>query len=557
MRRFFNAVSMLALLLIALLLSSYALLRTNWGIPKLLGWISNYSDYHLCLKRVNHNWHHPAIIEIEDLTYGDSTRPAALMAKTVRLRLSWRQLINPMHFAEITIDNATMVLGNLQHPYALPITADRLSFTHLQLLRTRSTPQALVGNLQATLIPWQPTTQHIVGQNFNFRLTGQQIHIAGYQLDQLTVQGSQNAKELDVALSGSALRGQFTATAKRNPQGCWQLDKLQANRLRFQTPHTLPTLLTHWNQSCLTLKEATIQHSTIIGPDWSVTELNLNTENWPANSDWLMAEKGQLQLSAQTITYGAQQLDKPQLQFSASPAGLKLERFSTQWMKGNISGYGHWSRSLQHLVLEQLTIKDLVYPLPTHWKAWLQQETPAAIQKLTFEHLDLQNNLLIDITPGAPFQLTALRGRANDLQLVNQQRWGIWRGDSNWQAAAATFNRQDIRGLRLKLTVEAQQQLRGEFKMLVNQGPVIGHATLSAATPNILSLTAVGQRVPFNFLTEWGWPHPLKGNGDFDLALTGPFNPWDFGQTGFTGRLKIHPAGGSASVLPLRREDAP
>jgi hypothetical protein len=58
--------------------------------------------------------------------------------------------------------------------------------------------------------------------------------------------------------------------------------------------------------------------------------------------------------------------------------------------------------------------------------------------------------------PRFPWQITALDGYGGELQLVKDHRWGVW-SSATLNAAAATFNRVDVRRPSLKLTPTPQR----------------------------------------------------------------------------------------------------
>ncbi|MFH3639787.1 hypothetical protein WAH83_23430, partial [Acinetobacter baumannii] len=76
---------------------------------------------------------------------------------------------------------------------------------------------------------------------------------------------------------------------------------------------------------------------------------------------------------------------------------------------------------------------------------------PAWLQSLTLKKFSASRNLIIDVDPAFPWQITALDGYGGELQLVKNGNWGVWNGSATLNAAAATFNRIDVRRPSLKL----------------------------------------------------------------------------------------------------------
>lgn len=71
------------------------------------------------------------------------------------------------------------------------------------------------------------------------------------------------------------------------------------------------------------------------------------------------------------------------------------------------------------------------------------------------EKFSASRNLIIDIDPAFPRQLTALDGYGANLGLVQNHQWGIWSGSATLNAAAGTFNRIDVRRPSLSLVANA------------------------------------------------------------------------------------------------------
>lgn len=83
------------------------------------------------------------------------------------------------------------------------------------------------------------------------------------------------------------------------------------------------------------------------------------------------------------------------------------------------------------------------------------ETTPGWLNSLQLKRFSASRNLIIDIDPDFPWQLTALDGYGANLTLVTDHKWGVWSGSANLNAAAATFNRVDVRRPSLALTANS------------------------------------------------------------------------------------------------------
>lgn len=71
------------------------------------------------------------------------------------------------------------------------------------------------------------------------------------------------------------------------------------------------------------------------------------------------------------------------------------------------------------------------------------------------EKFGLSRNLVIDIDPAFPWQITSLDGYGANLRLAQDHKWGVWGGNATLNGAAATFNRVDVRRPSLALNANA------------------------------------------------------------------------------------------------------
>lgn len=190
-------------------------------------------------------------------------------------------------------------------------------------------------------------------------------------------------------------------------------------------------------------------------------------------------------------------------------------------MNGTINASGRWLRDSRQLALDNLSLSGIEYTLPENWRQLWMSPLPEALSSVVIHQLAVSHTLLIDISPDFPFQMTALNGTGNELVLAKQHQWGIWSGDSEWKANEATFNRQDIRAPWLKLHADNQQITVSDLKMLIDNGPLVGSATLSQQPSRQFSLNLRGQNVPVEALQHWGWPVNSRGKGEITLNVSG------------------------------------
>ncbi|WP_029685247.1 hypothetical protein [Tatumella saanichensis] len=512
----------LLLILMLAVIAGYFLLKSTWGAATLSRLISDETDWHLSIGRIRHTFSDPLAVTLQDFSFGHDGQPALIVAKDVTLNLSLLQFSQPSHFAALTLSNGEIDLANSLSGTTVPLQADHLYLNGMRIVQPATGRDFTAQDLQAEISPWKPAADQMTGNHYQFSLDLGELSLSGQILKKITSQGSVDAGKLTLdALSGQAERGTFSGKMSRDARGQWQIQQLALQNTRFQTEKSLSQFLQPLEQQNIHPAQIAINHATIIGPDWSVTDLTLQLNNPQLPDDGLLAPGGQLTAAASTFVYDNNEFSQPQASISDTAQGYQIHSLKTAWMNGNLATSGQWLRDTRQLTLDTLSLSGLEYTLPENWRQLWMTPLPAAIDSVLVHQLTVSHTLLIDINPDFPFQMTGLNGTGSELMLAKQGQWGIWSGQSEWKANEATFNRQDIRAPWLKLSADNQQITVNDLKMLVDNGPMIGKATLSQQPSRQFSLSLQGQNVPLPALSHWGWPVTADGNGDFTLSAQG------------------------------------
>ncbi len=170
--------------------------------------------------------------------------------------------------------------------------------------------------------------------------------------------------------------------------------------------------------------------------------------------------------------------------------------------------------------------------------------------------------------PAFPWQITALDGYGGELQLVKNGSWGVWNGSATLNAAAATFNRIDVRRPSLKLNATASTVNITELSAFTERGILQATAAVSQLPQRRVNLSFSGRGVPLNILQAWGWPSlPISGDGNLQLTASGsvqadaPLKPTVNGQLSAVNMEKQQVAqimrNGEVSPAPPRQRPLP
>ncbi len=518
----------LLLLLVLSIVLCYVLLQTSWAAGWLSRWVSDNSEYRLSLGKIDHSWSQPGQVSFTDVTLGRAKQPAFLIAQQAVLGLNWRQLTEPRHFLSLNLRNGSLTLNNSTSP--LPLQADTLRLTNMEL-NTTIKPQNKADQWKVTgqqvnggLIPWQPLPGNSLGENAQFQFSAGSLTINGITAEKLYLQGSIQKNGLNLSNFGADIaQGELTGNASQSADGSWLVDRLRLSNIRLQTPATLKDV---WNTFLqlppITLKRFDLIDARVEGKNWAFNDLDLTLKNITfKQGDW-QSDEGELSLNAGDIIKGNIHLIDPIATFTLSPAGVAINQFSTRWQDGLLRTQGNWLRDSHRLQLDELTLVALVYTLPTDWKQQWQQTLPNWLSEVYVSKLNANRNLLIDISPDFPFQITSLDAAGTNLLLAKNHQWGVWSGSLMLNAGNATFNKNDVRRPSLALSANEQQITVSDLSAFTKEGLLEATATIDQTPGRALSLALTGRSVDLNILQNWGWPAlPLQGLGNLKLRISG------------------------------------
>lgn len=503
----------------------YLVGQTRWAAGQIGNWVSGHSDYRLSLGKISHSWDEPAQIGLEDVALTRTNQPRALTAKRVVLGLSLRQLTNPRYFHSVTLHDGTL---NVQSgAAALPIQADVLQLSNMALHAGDADWQLNAQRVNAGITPWRPQSGHLLGDNNRFQFSAGSLTLNGIPASQALVQGQIKDHQLLLEDFGADLaQGDLTGKATRAADGSWLVDRLRLNKVRLQTPLSLEQF---W-QRFTTLPPITLQRFDLIdarleGKGWAFNDLDLSLQDVTLQQgDW-RSENGALHANASDIINGRFHLVDPIISTRLSPAGIAIEQFTSRWEGGLLRANGSWLRATKRLQLDDVTVAALEYTLPQNWRELWLKPLPAWLSQVYVNKLTTNRNLIIDINPAFPFQLTSLNGYGSNLLLAHDGQWGIWSGSLNLSASEATFNKIDVRRPSLALTADQRQIAVTELSAFMPNGLLDAKATVTQLPGKPFSLSLSGRSVPLNTLQQWGWqPVPLEGDGNLQLQVQGLLN---------------------------------
>ncbi|HGY1779540.1 TPA: AsmA family protein [Citrobacter amalonaticus] len=508
--------------LLVVILGLYFLLQTRWGAEHISAWISEHSDYQLSFEAMDHRFSSPSHILLKNVTFGRDGQPATLVAKAVDIGLSTRQLTHPRHVDTILLQNGTLNISPQTAP--LPFQADRLQLQDMAFNSPGSEWDLSAQRVNGGIIPWLPEAGKVLGSKAQIQLSAGSLTLNDVPAANVLIEGSIDNEQVTLSTIGADIaRGALTGVAKRHADGSWMVENLRLNDIRLQSDKSLADFFAPLNTiPSLQINRLEVTDARLQGPDWAVTDLDLSLRNLTFSKDDWQTQEGKLSMNASEFIFGSLHLFDPILNAEFSPQGIALRQFTTRWEGGMVRTSGNWLRQGKALVLDDAAIAGIEYTLPENWKQRWMQPLPAWLNSLTLKKFTASRNLVIDIDPTFPWQLTALDGYGANLGLVQNQKWGVWSGNATLNAAAATFNRVDVRRPSLSLAANANTVNISELSAFTERGILEATASVSQLPSRQTQVSLNGRGVPVNVLQQWGWPVlPIAGDGNIQLTASG------------------------------------
>ncbi|MBJ9163509.1 AsmA family protein [Citrobacter farmeri] len=508
--------------LLVVILGLYFLLQTRWGAEHISTWISEHSDYRLSFEAMDHRFSSPSHILLKNVTFGRDGQPATLVAKTVDIGLSTRQLTHPRHVDAILLQNGTLNISPQTAPF--PFQADRLQLQDMAFNSPGSKWDLSAQRVNGGVIPWLPEAGNVLGRKAQIQLSAGSLTLNDVPAANVLIEGSIDNEQVTLSNIGADIaRGALTGVVKRLADGSWMVENLRLNDIRLQSDKSLTDFFAPLNTiPSLQINRLEVTDARLQGPDWAVTDLDLSLRNLTFSKDDWQTQEGKLSMNASEFIFGSLHLFDPILNAEFSPQGIALRQFTTRWEGGMVRTSGNWLREGKALILDDAAIAGIEYTLPENWKQRWIQPLPAWLNSLTLKKFNASRNLVIDIDPTFPWQLTALDGYGANLGLVQNQQWGVWSGNATLNAAAATFNRVDVRRPSLSLAANANTVNISELSAFTERGILEATASVSQLPPRQTQVSLNGRGVPVNVLQQWGWPAlPIAGDGNIQLTASG------------------------------------
>jgi hypothetical protein len=512
----------LSLLLFLVIVFSYMLIQTRWGADYASRWISSRYNNHLSIGHIKHRWLQPTQLVLSQVHLSNDKQADTLDAEEISIDFNWHPWSSPGYIERLTVSNGSVDTDQIANQF--PLLANQLVLNKVNVTGHVANWMLNGQQINAGITPWQPQPTHLLAEQSQFQLSASQLTVNGITASNVLIQGSLINNKFFLSNFGADLsRGQLTGKARQLPDNSWVIDNLRLSNVRFQTPQTLSEFLSDFSQlPKLNITRLDLLGGRVQGQDWAFSDVDLSLKNVIAEQGSLSGDGGEVSLSATDLINGNLHFRDPIINLDINPQGIVIKQLNGRWEKGLFRANGNWTRANKRLQFDEMTLVGLEYTLPENWRQLWQQPLPNWVSEIALTKLLTSRNLIIDINPDFPFQITSLDGNGDNLLLAKNNQWGIWGGKLTLTASEATFNKVDIRHPSLSLQADDNNIKFNEISTFVQKGLLEANASIAQQAQRAITLHLTGQAVPANVLQSWGWGNvPLTGDANLQLSLQG------------------------------------
>lgn len=228
--------------LLVVILGLYFLLQTRWGAEHVSAWISENSGYSLTFDVMDYRFSAPSHVLLENVTFGRDGQPATLVAKTVDIGLSSRQITDPLHVDAILLQDGTLNISPQTAP--LPVQADRLQLQNMALNSPGGEWNLSAQRVNGGVVPWRPEAGKVLGNKAQIQLSAGSLTLNDVPATNVLIEGSIDKEQVILSNIGADIaRGALTGVARRNADGSWVVENLRLNDIRLQSDKSLTDFL--------------------------------------------------------------------------------------------------------------------------------------------------------------------------------------------------------------------------------------------------------------------------------------------------------------------------
>ncbi|MEQ4654315.1 AsmA family protein [Providencia rettgeri] len=512
------------LLLLLLFIFTYIGLQTRWGASYTSQFLSKFTDYDIDVGIMGHEFSNPGEFIFQDVKLANKNSDLSLDSRQIVLDVNWRNLFSGTAIKRLVITQGTLSTTVIPDTILLPISANILQFENSQITLKKDNDTVQVTGFTGGITPWKPAESSPFGYG-DFRFTANQLKFNDLSFKNVAITGKLQQQGTEISQASAYLNNGYIAGAgKVLKDGTITVDSLTMNKVGWENKVDFDSLFDAiTSEKSLQIKKVELTNIDIQGKDWALS--GLSTE-----IDQLSFVKGSWTSSESNIRFNVDQFVVKDQQLSTLIGDLKINgdslninKLSGYYNKGVFNLSGSWQRNDRILTIDEGKLAGILYTLPENWLSFFAEPTPPWLSGLSIKKFTLSQSLLMNIQPQFPFELTALSGNIENIDLIKQKQWGIWSGKATFTADSGTINQVLVRRPFIEVRQSGKSSAAASLTVSTDKGiSKVGLLVKQEPKKVPFLLRASGSNIDLVDLNQWGWAgFPAQVIGDFDATLQG------------------------------------
>ncbi len=146
-----------------------------------------------------------------------------------------------------------------------------------------------------------------MGNKAQIQLSAGSLTLNDVPATNVLIEGSIDHNQVMLNTVGADMaRGALTGVARRNADGSWVVENLRLNDIRLQSDKSLSEFFAPLTTvPSLQIGRLEVTDSSLQGPDWAVTDLDLSLRNLTLRKEDWQSQEGKLSMNASEFIYGS------------------------------------------------------------------------------------------------------------------------------------------------------------------------------------------------------------------------------------------------------------
>ena len=512
------------LLFLLVIIFAYIGLQTRWGASSASQFLSKFTDYDIEVGIMGHELSNAGEFIFQDVKLVSQNKDLSLNARQIVIDINWRNIFNGTAIRRLVITQGELVANSGEDSTTIPLSADILQFENSQLQLKQQNETIQVSGFTGGITPWHPTVSHPFGYG-DFRFTTSQMNINELAFRNVAITGKLQEKVAEISqATGYLNNGYIAGEGKLFTDGSINIDRLVMNKVGWQNAITFDNLVNAINSNNpLQIKNLELTNIDIQGKDWALAGLSTEIDQISfVRGSWI-SPKSKISFNMDQLVIKEQQLDTLIGELNIDNDNINIEKLSGYYNKGVFNLSGTWQRNDKILTIDDAKLAGVLYTLPENWLKFFAQSTPSWLSGLSIKKFTLTQSLLMNIQPQFPFELTALSGNIENVDLIKQKQWGIWSGKATFNADSGTINQVMVRRPFVEIRQSGKSSATASITVSTDKGiSKLGLLVKQEPKKVPFLLRASGTNIDLADLNQWGWHgFPAQTLGDFDVTLQG------------------------------------